>query len=111
MRGAWFMDRILGQPPPPPPPGVSTIDPDTPGATTIREQLGKHRSVANCNVCHAKIDPAGFALENFDVLGGWRDQYRAHGGGQPVPGFGKNGQPFEFHQWQSVDASSTLPDG
>lgn len=61
--------------------------------------------------CHTKIDPAGFALENFDVLGGWRDRYRALGEGKSPPGFGKNGQPFTFHLAQPVDASGVLPDG
>ena len=62
-------------------------------------------------MCHAKIDPAGFALESFDVLGGWRDHYRALGDGQKVPGIGKNGQAFAFHPGQPVDPSGVLPDG
>ncbi|MEZ6131078.1 MAG: DUF1592 domain-containing protein [Planctomycetaceae bacterium] len=82
------------------------------GATTIREQLAKHRSDPNCASCHTKIDPAGFALENFDVMGGWRDQYRAIGeGGEKVAGRGKNGQPFAFHLAAPVDPSGELPDG
>lgn len=111
LRGAWIMERVLGQPPPPPPPSVPAVEPDTRGATTIREQLDKHRNVESCNSCHAKIDPAGFALENFDVLGGWRDQYRAMGEGVRATGYGKNGQPFAFHPAQPVDASGALPDG
>jgi hypothetical protein len=111
LRGAWVMERVLGKPPPPPPPSVPAIDPDTRGATTIREQLEKHRSQESCAACHAKIDPAGFALENFDVLGGWRDKYRAVGEGKHEQGYGKNGQPFEFHLAQPIDSSSTLPDG
>jgi len=47
------------------------------GASTIRQQLDKHRTEPSCAVCHSKIDPAGFALESFDVMGGWRDRYRA----------------------------------
>ena len=50
--------------------------------TTIREQLAKHRTVASCAACHAKIDPPGFALESFDVIGGWRDNYRSTGNGR-----------------------------
>ena len=84
LRGAWVMDRILGQKPPPPPKNVPAIDPDIRGATTIRQQLDQHRSQETCAACHAKIDPAGFALENFDVMGGWRDRYRAEGGGTPA---------------------------
>jgi hypothetical protein len=56
---------------------VPAIEPDIRGASTIKEQLAKHRTIASCNSCHRKIDPLGFALENFDVIGGWRDNYRA----------------------------------
>jgi mono/diheme cytochrome c family protein len=112
LRGVWVMDRVLGQPLPPPPPDVPAVEPDTRGATTIREQLDKHRSVQTCAVCHTKIDPPGFALESFDVLGGYRTQYRALGdGGPPEKGYGKNGQPFAFHLAKPVDAAGTLPDG
>ena len=68
---------ILGTPAPPPPPDVPAIEPDIRGATTIKEQLSRHRDIASCASCHRKIDPPGFALENFDVIGGWRDNYRA----------------------------------
>jgi hypothetical protein len=111
LRGAWIMERILGKPAPPPPPDVPAVEPDIRGAHTIREQLDKHRTLPTCGACHAKIDPAGFALENFDVFGGWRDRYRALGKGTPPPGFGKNGQPFEFHEALPVDASGALPGG
>lgn len=114
VRGAWIMERVLGKPPPPPPAAVPAIEPDIRGATTIRQQLEKHRAQATCAACHAKMDPAGFALENFDVVGGWRPRYRAIGGkaGEPrVEGFGHNGQPFEFHLGRAVDPSATLPDG
>ncbi len=111
LRGAWVMERILGQPVPPPPPDVPALEPDTRGATTIREQLAKHRAQPVCAGCHAKIDPAGFALENFDVMGGWRDRYRALGGTAFAPGLGHNGQKFAFHAALLVDSSGTLPDG
>ena len=88
------------------------MEPDTRGAVTIRQQLDKHRTDATCKSCHAKIDPPGFALESFDVCGGWRDRYRALGdGGEKVAGRGKNGQPFAFFPAQPVDASGVLPDG
>jgi hypothetical protein len=90
---------------------VPAVEPDIRGAATIREQLDKHRSVTSCATCHAKIDPPGFALESFDVFGGWRERYRALGDGAPVAGFGKNGQPFQFHPARPVDPSGTLPDG
>ncbi len=80
-RGAWVLERILGLPPSPPPPNVAAIEPDIRGAVTIREQLDKHKSVKSCAACHLQIDPPGFALENFDVVGGWREMYRAKEGG------------------------------
>lgn len=76
VRGAWVLRKILGQPPPPPPQNVPALEPDIRGATTIRQRLGQHRQMATCAGCHAKIDPVGFALENFDVIGGWREFYQ-----------------------------------
>jgi mono/diheme cytochrome c family protein len=76
-RGAWVMKKLLGQPPEPPPPDIAAVEPDVKGAVTIREQLAKHRSNVSCAGCHARIDPPGFALESFDVIGGARDRYRA----------------------------------
>ena len=111
LRGAWVMERILGKPSPPPPPSVPAVEPDIRGATTIREQLDKHRSLKTCALCHSRIDPPGFALESFDVFGGYRERYRALGQGAHVPGFGKNGQPFEFHEGPAVDPSGDLPGG
>jgi len=111
LRGAWIMERVLGKPVPPPPAAVPAIEPDTRGATTIREQLEKHRSQESCALCHDKMDPAGFALESFDVLGGWRDRYRALGDGEKEKGFGKNGNAFTFHLALPVDASGTVPGG
>ncbi len=111
VRGAWIGERILGVDIPPPPPSVPAIEPDTRGATTIRQQLLLHRADESCNVCHKVIDPAGFALESFDVAGGFRDTYRSFQDGEPIPGFGKNGQPFTFAEGPPVDASGELPDG
>jgi mono/diheme cytochrome c family protein len=75
-RGAWVLTKILGEPPQPPPPDVPAVEPDVRGATTIREQLAKHRSDKVCASCHMRIDPPGFALESYDVIGGLRDRYR-----------------------------------
>ena len=111
LRGAWVMERILGRPVPPPPPNVPTIEADIRGATTMREILSKHRNEPTCAACHAKIDPAGFALESFDVMGGWRDHYRALGGTAAQEGLGHNGQRFAFHAALAVDSSGQLPDG
>src|SRR6266542_5601443 len=111
LRGAWIMERILGQKPPPPPPSVPAVEPDTRGAVTIRQQLDKHRTLETCSDCHAKIDQPGFALENFDVRCGWRDRYRAEGNDEPEKGIAKSGQKFAFHYALPVDASGELPDG
>ena len=106
------MERIMGVHIPPPPSGVEAVEPDTRGATTIREQLDLHRESETCNACHAKFDPAGFALESFDVAGGWRERYRAIGDiGDPVEGFGKNGHAFEFREAEPVDPSGEFSDG
>ncbi|HZR17128.1 MAG TPA: DUF1592 domain-containing protein [Verrucomicrobiae bacterium] len=110
-RGAWVMTRLLGKPPPPPPPNVPALEPDIRGATTIREQLAQHRSQESCAACHRNIDPAGFALESFDVMGGWRERYRSFGNGEPVKGIGHNGLKYHFCLGPAVDPSGELPDG
>ena len=110
-RGVWIMTRLLGKPPLPPPPNVPALEPDIRGATTIREQLARHRSQESCAACHRNIDPAGFALESFDVMGGWRERYRVVGGGEPVKGIGHNGIYYHFGSGPGVDASGELPDG
>ncbi len=107
LRGVWVLENLLGQKPPPPPANVKAIEPDIRGATTIREQLAKHRSVESCAVCHQKIDPPGFALENFDVIGGWRDYYRSAGEGKPLT-LRVRGEPVQYRQGPAVDASGTL---
>jgi hypothetical protein len=106
IRGSWVLERILGTPPPKPPLDVEAIEPDIRGATTIREQLAKHRDVESCASCHRKIDPPGFALESFDVIGGWRDHYRATGAPREV-----NGRRVRFWNGPAVDPADTLPDG
>ena len=111
LRGVWIQERIMGDPPPPPPPGVPAVEPDTRGATTIRQQLDKHRASASCAACHSKIDPPGFALESFDVVGAWRDRYRSTEEGEAVKGYGKNGHTFAFRLGKPVDASGKLPSG
>ncbi|QEG39163.1 DUF1592 domain-containing protein [Roseimaritima ulvae] len=79
IRGAWVLDKISGQPPSPPPAGVPAVEPDIRGATTIREQLKLHSQDPSCARCHDRIDPPGFALEEFDVIGGHRQWYRSLG--------------------------------
>ena len=112
LRGHWITERILGLETPPPPPTVKAVEPDIRGAVTIRQQLEKHRADASCASCHSKMDPPGFALESFDVMGGYRERYRAVSEKvPPVKGFGLNGQAFAFHYALPVDSAGALPDG
>ncbi len=90
VRGVYVQEKILGYSPPPPPPDVPLIEPDASGAKTIREQLAMHRANATCASCHQKIDPYGFALETFDAIGRWRENYVAD---------------------QKIDSSGVLPTG
>lgn len=97
-RGAWLSEAILARTPPPPPPNVDPLEPvatDQP-KTTIRSQLEAHRTNRTCASCHAKIDPLGLALDNFDAIGRWRVFERVEGG------IGDN---------PPVDASGTFPGG
>ena len=110
-RGVWVSDRLLDAPAPPPPPGISAVDPDTRGTTTIREQLTKHRSDPNCAACHAKIDAPGFALEAFDPVGGLRSRYRSNGQGDLPPEKGHTDWKVEYKLGPTVDASGGLRDG
>jgi cytochrome c551/c552 len=110
-RGAFVMERLLGIEPEPPPPNITAIEPDVRGASTIREQLAKHREDTACASCHAKMDPPGFALEAFDVIGGLRTRYRSIGDGDPAPRGSID--PFigiSFKLGPPVDASGVLPD-
>jgi hypothetical protein len=116
LRGAWVLDRIQGQPSPPPPPDVPAVEPDIRGATTIREQLAKHRASETCASCHARIDPPGFALENYDVIGGWRERYRIAAERKDWVNnrVGPLAKYLAAHQYglgRPVEASDVLPDG
>ena len=73
LRGTWILENIFGAPPPPPPPNVPTLDNSVSASLPMRERLSAHRSNPACASCHTTIDPIGFALENFDALGRWRD--------------------------------------
>ncbi len=75
IRGVWVLESLLGTPPSPPPPDVPALSPDLRGTKTIRDQLEAHRKNESCNSCHQKIDPMGFAFENFNPIGQWRDNY------------------------------------
>ncbi len=93
IRGAWVLETLMGTPPPIPPPDVEDLAENEAGqpASTVRERLEQHRQNPTCNSCHAVMDPLGFALDNFDAVGRWRDRDRYTG--------------------TTVDASGLLPNG
>ena len=90
-RGKWVLDNLLGMPPPPPPEGVEGLKAEggADRSATLRQKMERHRDAPNCASCHARMDPLGFGLENFDGIGAWRST--------------ENGEP--------IDASGTLPSG
>ncbi|MGV3662110.1 MAG: DUF1592 domain-containing protein [Prosthecobacter sp.] len=110
VRGVWVMDRILGLEPPPPPPGIPGVEPDIRGATTLRELLDKHRSSESCNGCHRVIDPPGFALESYDVIGGWRENFRSIDQGERVD-LKVEGRKVRYRIGPPVDATGELAIG
>ncbi len=92
IRGKWVLEQLLGLPPPPPPPNVPSLKEDASTRTlTMRQRMEQHRANPTCAVCHRAMDPIGFALENFDGLGRWRDSTGAGAG--------------------PIDATGVLPDG
>ena len=114
LRGVWMLDRILGQPASPPPTGVPAVEPDIRGAITLRAQLAKHRNDKSCATCHVKIDPPGFALENFNVIGGWRENYRSLGAGKRITDLyvdEYNHVRVQYKIGLPVDAAGTTPNG
>ena len=75
LRGKWVLEQLLGTPPPPPPANVPELEeenPQRPARLTLRKRLEQHRKNPTCASCHAKMDPIGFGLENFDAVGKWR---------------------------------------
>ena len=94
VRGIYILENILGRSPPPPPPDVPLIESDVSEAKTIRELLAKHREEATCTECHRKIDPLGFALENFDAAGLWRTGYGNKSRGIDASGMLPSGESF-----------------
>lgn len=75
LRGIWVLQNILGLRKPKPPPNIPALAVDTRGTRTLRQQLSAHTKSSRCATCHRHIDPLGFALENFDAIGGWREKY------------------------------------
>ena len=110
VRGNWVLKNIIGRPVKPPPPNVPAIEPDIRGAKTIREQVAKHRALESCAVCHDRMDPLGLALENYDVIGGWRTNYRSVGQGQQLK-TEVDGRRVQYKTGPAVDPSGVLPDG
>ena len=100
-RGVWILENILNSPTPPPPPNVGDIQPGVPGIdkATVRDRLEAHRQNKACASCHRKIDPLGFALENYNAIGQWREK----------EGFGYQGAVREFDP--NIDPKGALPDG
>lgn len=111
IRGVWIADRLLGKPVPPPPPNIPAVEPDLRGTTTIREQLSAHRDVPGCASCHKRIDPYGFALECFDVIGGYQTHYRSLENGKPVKKTFKDNRPVRYRSGPSIDCSGITPEG
>ncbi len=97
LRGVWVLENLFGTPPPPPPADVPALVADTSAAKTVREILSAHQNVESCAVCHARIDPLGLALENYDAVGGWRTSYYS----EAAPEGKKN----------LVESGGILPDG
>ncbi|MEM1067362.1 MAG: DUF1592 domain-containing protein [Planctomycetota bacterium] len=91
LRGKWILETMLGTPPPPPPPDVPTLEEsgEEDESASLRDKLKIHRSAAACATCHRMIDPLGFGLDNYDIVGQWRTK----------------------HQGTEIDASGELPDG
>lgn len=94
LRGTWILDSILGTPPPPPPPNVPALEEAHAGESpkSVRERLTQHRANPACASCHSRIDPLGFALENYDAIGRWRDE----DGGKPVDNSGELADGTKF---------------
>ncbi len=111
LRGAWVLNNIMGQSLQLPSDlQVPAVEPDIRGALNIRDQLAKHRTTAQCASCHQKIDPPGFALENFDPIGGYRTHYRALGK-YPKANVKVFEKPVMYSRGFAVQAGDVLPDG
>ena len=125
-RAVYVLEKFLGVHPPPPPPDVEIAEPDVRQARTIKEVLAAHASDRTCSSCHLGIDPYGYAFENFDPVGSWREAYTAHIAPRPsraeLAEIEKEdrrrkaaGLPPAAKPWERdpipVDSASVLPDG
>ena len=102
LRGVWLLENILGSPPPEPPKAVPALTPDIGGATTPKARLAAHMAEQSCAACHREIDPLGFALENFDPIGRWRETY---------PIYTDQDGRSKTTEGTPIDATGTLPTG
>ncbi|MGB7346852.1 MAG: DUF1592 domain-containing protein [Pirellulaceae bacterium] len=110
-RGNFVLRNLLGLPTHSPPPGIGSIEPDTRGATTIRDTLEKHQSVETCAVCHRRIDPPGFALECFDPVGNFRTHYRNSKGVKRTASVGLRFLHLDYDLGLPVETSGVDVDG
>lgn len=114
VRGVWMLEKLIGDHPSPPPPGIPAIEPDIRGAVSIRDQLEQHRNSESCAGCHRIIDPPGMALESFDVIGNWRENYRALNDEllDLKPRYSPFKEvPIRYLDGPAVDASAIMADG
>jgi hypothetical protein len=110
-RGVWVAERLLGTPIPPPPANIEPVTPDTRGAKTLREQLALHASGGSCKSCHANFDPYGFALESFDVMGGYRKNYRLLDPDYATRSPAEKKLHTRWKDGLPVDCAGVMPDG
>jgi hypothetical protein len=109
VRGKYVLQNILGAAPPPPPPDVPSLDEgEVASSASLRQQMEKHRENAVCASCHARMDPLGFGLENYDAIGRWRSE----DGGQPIDASGvlPGGQSFDHPAELRRVLQGMLPD-
>ena len=104
LRGVWVLDRLMARPVPPPPPGIPSVEPDIRGATTPKEIFSKHTEDSSCARCHDRIDPVGFALEEFDPVGAHRESY-------PRVSYKDDKGRIRWKDGLPIDSSGESPDG
>ena len=108
LRGKWVLDSILGTPPPPPPPNVPALEEHQAAqAKTMRERLAQHRANPVCASCHSRIDPLGFALENYDALGQWRTEEA----GKPIDNTGELPDGTKFAGPDELESGAVSEEG
>ncbi len=105
LRGVWVLENLFGQPPLPPPSGVPAVEPDIRGSVSIRDQMNKHQESESCARCHVRIDPPGFALEEFNAIGGEREWYRSLGT------VGDKVKNVSYRVGPTVESHGVWPDG